>query len=137
MGVCKQRATCYSMWVLISLPEERRDTSCITIERITLSVWRGRRVTSDRKGRRRDRKKITHYLSIYLSRTREKEKASNLLIINVHNSECFPLSPACKSYSYLSSCIYLAFQLILILLYFCSFSDSDKGKDLRREDCVA
>ena len=60
MGVCKQRATCYSMWVLISLPEERRDTSCITTERDRCTVCVGRK-TSDKQnekgGRRRGIKK--------------------------------------------------------------------------------
>lgn len=33
MGVCEQRATCYSTRVLISLPEEGRDISGITTEK--------------------------------------------------------------------------------------------------------
>lgn len=125
MGVCKQRATCYSMWVLISLPEERRDTSGITTERDCYTVCVGRKTSDKRndrkggKGRERNKKTLSSTVSIYL-RTRDREKA-HLLIIHMHNSECFLLSLARKSHSYLSFCICLASQLILILLSFCLF----------------
>lgn len=39
----------------------------------------------------------------------------------MHNSECFPLSLACKSHSYLAPYIFLAFQFILILPSFWAF----------------
>ncbi len=81
MGVCRQRATCYSMWVLISLPEERRDTSGITTERDSYTVCverkKGRRVTSKviekrEGGRGIGLKNTSIYLSYPVTETEKK-----------------------------------------------------------------
>lgn len=79
----EQGTTCYSMGVLISLPEKTsEETHPVSRLRWTATLSVGERPVC-----------LSVYLCIY------PKKHSNLLSIDMDNSECFPLSLAFKLHS--------------------------------------